>query len=171
VTWHLETERLLLRPMTIDDVDAMRRVVGDPVSMRFYPRPFDGERARLWVEWVLERYAQDGLSLLAVIEKATGETVGDCGPMLQQVGEEMFTEIGWHIRLDRQGLGFATEAGAACRDNAWATLDVDRLITLIRPENVPSWSVAKKLGFHPWRSTIRAGMAHIVWTQERPGGS
>jgi RimJ/RimL family protein N-acetyltransferase len=72
------------------------------------------------------------------------------------------------VRGDRQGRGYATEAGAACRDRAWQVFDVDRLISLIRPENVPSWKVARKLGFRPWRGTVRAGMAHVVWLIDPP---
>lgn len=168
VTWHVETERLRLRPMSLDDLDAFAAVVGDPESMRFYPRPFDRPMARAWIERVGERYERDGIGLLAVVERATDEMIGDCGPMVQETGHGSFVELGWHIRRDRQGLGFATEAGAACRDRAWAELDADRLISIIRPENVPSWSVARALGFRPWRGDVRAGMAHILWTIERP---
>jgi ribosomal-protein-alanine N-acetyltransferase len=168
VTWRLDTERLHLRPMSLEDLDAFAAVVGDPVSMRFYPRPFDREMARTWIERVGERYERDGFGLLAVVETSTGEMIGDCGPMVQETGHGSFVELGWHIRHDRQGLGFATEAGAACRDHAWQQLEVDRLISIIRPENVPSWSVARSLGFRPWRGDVRAGMAHILWTIERP---
>lgn len=169
MTWHLETERLLLRPMVPTDLDAFAKVVGDPWSMRFYPRPFDLEMARTWIQRVGERYMRDGYGLLAVVEKERVELIGDCGPMVQETGHGTFTELGWHIRRDRQGLGFASEAGAACRDHAWRVLDVECLISIIRPENVPSWSVARDLGFTPWRGDVRAGIAHIVWMVARPG--
>jgi RimJ/RimL family protein N-acetyltransferase len=168
VTWHLETDRLRLRPLREDDLDAFHAVVGDPHSMRFYLKPFTREMAREWIERVLLRYERDGVGLLAVEEKATGELIGDCGPMLMEVDGEHLPELGWHIRADRQGIGFATEAGAACRDRAWDALDADRLISLVRPANVASWSVARRLGFTPWRATVRVGMAHVVWGLERP---
>jgi RimJ/RimL family protein N-acetyltransferase len=171
VTWHLGTERLVLRPMVPADLDAFLPVVNDPVSMRFYPEPFDREKTRRWIEMVGERYERDGIGLLAVIERETGEMIGDCGPMLMETGHGTFVELGWHIRRDRQGLGFATEAGLACRDHAWDVLEVDRLISIIRPENVPSWSVARALGFRPWRGDVRAGMAHIIWLVRRPSSS
>jgi RimJ/RimL family protein N-acetyltransferase len=128
-------------------------VVGDPYAMRFYPKPFDRSMARAWIERTQERYERDGFGLLSVVERATGEMIGDCGPAVQQTGHGTFVELGWHIRLDRQGNGFATEAGRACRDQAWKALDVDRLISIIRPENVPSWSVARALGFRPGAAT------------------
>jgi RimJ/RimL family protein N-acetyltransferase len=136
--------------------------------MRFYPRPFDREMARAWIERTVQRYEHDEIGLLTVVEDATGEIIGDCGPTLQETDYGSFVELGWHIRRDRQGLGFASEAGAACRDHSWEVLDVDRLICIILPENVPSWSVARTLGFRPWHGDVRAGMAHVVWTLERP---
>ena len=105
MTWHLETDRLLLRPMVPGDLDGFLPVVNDPMSMRFYPRPFDGEMAKLWIERIGERYERDGFGLLAVIERESGEIVGDCGPMRMETGHGTFVELGWHIRPDRQGRG------------------------------------------------------------------
>ena len=167
MTWRIETDRLLLQPMVPGDLDRFLPVVNDPMSMRFYPKPFDREMARVWIERIGERYERDGYGLLAVVERETGEMVGDCGPMRMETGHGTFVELGWHIRPDRQGRGFAVEAGRACRDEAWRVLDVDRLISIIRPENVPSWSVARALGFRPWRGDVRAGMAHILWSLVR----
>jgi RimJ/RimL family protein N-acetyltransferase len=77
-------------------------------------------------------------------------------------------ELGWHVRRDRQRHGFATEAARACRDEAWRVLDASFLISLIRPENVASWSVARTVGFRPWLGTVRGGMGHLVWRLDRP---
>jgi ribosomal-protein-alanine N-acetyltransferase len=156
--------------MEFDDLDAFARVVADPTTMRFYPRPFDRSMARDWIARVREGYDRDGIGLLAVIERETREMIGDCGPMLIETGHGTHVELGWHIRRDRQGQGLATEAGAACRDEAWRTLDIDHLVSIIRPENVPSWRVARRLGFHPWRGDVRAGMAHVLWRIDRAFG-
>jgi RimJ/RimL family protein N-acetyltransferase len=163
MTWHLETERLRLRPMEVDDEDALLAVLGDPIAMRFYPRPFDRLEVHGWIGRVRERYERDGFGLLAVVERSTGEVVGDCGPMLMETGHGVHVELGWHIRRDRQGLGFASEAAETCRDHAWSALGVDHLISIIRPENVGSWRVARRLGFAAWRGDVRAGMAHLLW--------
>lgn len=55
MTWHLETARLRLRPFHADlsDPDAFHAVVSAPVSMRFYPKPFDRAATRMWIERVL----------------------------------------------------------------------------------------------------------------------
>lgn len=149
------------------DVDGLLPVLSDPIAMRFYPKPFDRDMTRGWIERMIARYEADRVGLLTVIERASGELIGDCGPMWMETSHGRFVELGWHIRHDRQGLGFATEAGRASRDEAWKVLGVDRLISIIRPENVPSWSVARALGFRPWRGDVRVGMAHVLWSLER----
>ena len=141
----IETDRLRLRAFRADgsDVEALHAVLGDAESMRYYPAPFD----------------RDG---------ATGEVIGDCGPTVQEADGEPYVELGWHVLASRQRRGIATEAGRACRDAAFAVLDVPFLISLIRPENVPSRRVAEKLGFDVWRGTIRAGWGHLVYRLDRP---
>ena len=136
--------------------------------MRYYPAPFDREGARGWIERQLERYERDGFGLLVIEDRATGELIGDCGPTVQEVDGESFVELGWHVLRARQGQGVATEAGAACRDAAFASLDAPFLISLIRPENLPSRRVAEKLGFEIWRGTIRAGWGHLIYRLDRP---
>jgi ribosomal-protein-alanine N-acetyltransferase len=167
----LETERLRLRPFAADrsDVDALVPVLGDPESMRWYPAPFDLDGTRAWVDRQLERYATEGVGLLVIEDRETGEVLGDCGPTFQDVDGDMLLELGWHVRRDRQGQGIATEAGAACRDWAFEAVRPEFLISLIRPENVASWRVAEKLGFEVWRGTIRAGWGHLVYRLDRPG--
>jgi RimJ/RimL family protein N-acetyltransferase len=167
----IETERLRLRPLRPgdDDLDALHAVLGDAESMRFYPAPFDRDAVRGWIAGQHERYARDGFGLLAIEDRATGRLLGDCGPTVQSVDGETFVELGWHVLRARQGQGIASEAGAACRDAAFASLDVDGLISLIRPENAASRRVAEKLGFDVWRGTVRAGWGHLVYRHDRPG--
>ena len=166
----IETERLRLRPFAADlsDVDALQRVMGDPVSMRWYPAPFDREATRAWIERQLARYRAEGTGLFAIEDKRTGELLGDCGPAFQDVDGQRLLELGWHVLRARQGHGIATEAGEVWRDWAFTSMAEPSLISLIRPENVPSRRVAEKLGFEIWRGTIRAGWGHLVYRLDAP---
>ncbi len=166
----LETERLRLRPFAADlsDTDAFLKVVSDPISMRWYPSPFDRAMTRRWIERQLERYATDGTGLLVIEDKGTGDLLGDCGASFQDVDGDSFLELGWHVLRARQGEGIATEAGRACREWAFEALRPPFLISLIRPENIASRRVAEKLGFQVWEGTLRVGWGHIVYRLDAP---
>ena len=114
----LETERLFLREMSIDDYDALYKVLADPEIMQHYPYSFDEERVRAWIERNMNRYKDNGFGLWAVCLKDTAEMIGDCGLTLQNIEGEMLPEIGYHIRKDQQHMGFAKEAAAAVTEAA-----------------------------------------------------
>jgi RimJ/RimL family protein N-acetyltransferase len=72
-------------------------------------------------------------------------------------------EIGWHTRPGRKGEGIAPEAASAARDWAFANLDVDHLISLVRPENEASARVAEKIGMRVDREVDHKGLRHRVY--------
>jgi ribosomal-protein-alanine N-acetyltransferase len=96
----------------------MAEVLGDPVSMRFYPHPLSLGETRAWVDRNIARFERDGRGLWAVVLRATGEVVGDCGAVLQRVDESEELELGWHIHPAHQGKGYATEAAATGSDSS-----------------------------------------------------
>lgn len=159
----LETERLILREFTADDLGGLCRILCDRETMRFYPMSFDETAAEEWIARNQRRYATDGHGLWAMDLKSTDEMIGDCGITLQDVDGESMPEIGYHLRRDLWGQGFATEAARACRDYGFATLNGDALVSLIRPENLPSRGVAERNGMTVWKETIHAGLPHLVY--------
>jgi ribosomal-protein-alanine N-acetyltransferase len=163
----LETPHLILREFSPDDVDALGRVLSDPDTMRFYPAPLDRAGVEEWIARNLCRYTKDGHGLWAMILKASGELIGDCGLTVQPVDGTDEIEIGYHVRRDRWGQGLATEAARACRDYGFARLPVDHIISLSRPEKLPSRRVAEKNGMTIWKQTIRKGIAHLVYKIDR----
>jgi ribosomal-protein-alanine N-acetyltransferase len=150
----LETDRLRLRPLVADDVDALNAIQSDPVHMRFYPHPFSIEESVAWIDRTQERYERDGFALLAVDDRATGAFLGNVGPMRQTIDGVDEVELGWSITPDRAREGIATEAAHACRDWVFETLEVDHVVSLILPVNEPSAGVARNLGMTVWRETM-----------------
>ncbi|HKN17383.1 MAG TPA: GNAT family N-acetyltransferase [Candidatus Sulfotelmatobacter sp.] len=163
----LETPRLILREFSIDDADALARVLSDPETMRFYPAPLDSTGVEHWIARNLRRYATNGHGLWAMVLKTNGELAGDCGLTIQDVDGANEVEIGYHVRRDFWGQGLATEAARACRDYGFASLSVARLISLIRPENLPSRRVAEKNGMLVWKDVIRLGIPHLVYSIQK----
>jgi [ribosomal protein S5]-alanine N-acetyltransferase len=160
----LETPRLILREFISEDVEALARVLSDPETMRYYPAPYDRHGVEQWIVRNRARYAADGHGLWGLILKASGELIGDCGLIRQEVDGETLTEIGYHIRRDLWGQGLAPEAASACRDHGFATLHRQRLISLIRPENLPSRRVAEKVGLTLWKTALWRDLPHCVYS-------
>jgi len=163
----IETERLLLRPMRLDDVDALFEVWGDAHAMRFYPAPLTREQLLERIARNLERYASVGHGLYTVELKSTGEILGDCGPTVQVVDGAPEFEVGYHFLPRYWGNGYATEAARAARDWAFNNLPCERVISLIRPVNVPSQRVAQRNGMNITRRVIWRELEHDVWAITR----
>lgn len=89
--------------------------------------------------------------------------IGDCGPVWQEVEGMRELEIGYHIRRDHWGRGYATEAARAAMAYAFEKFPVERLISLIRPENLPSRRVAEKNGLVIDREIDWKGIRHFVY--------
>ena len=139
------TARLRFREMTEADVVPMATRLGDPAVMAYYPAPKPPEEAALWIAGNRTRYLRDGHGLW-IIETHEGAFLGDCGLTWQSVNGERRLEVGYHVRTDRQGRGYATEAAAACRDLARERALADELVAIVHPENTASLRVAEKIG-------------------------
>jgi [ribosomal protein S5]-alanine N-acetyltransferase len=159
----LETSRLILREFVLEDADALARVICDQETMRFYPALFDRSDADEWIARNRRRYKELGHGLWAIDLKSSGEMIGDCGITVQEVDGEDLLEIGYHLRRDLWGQGLATEAARACRDYGFTRLNAPFLISLIRPENVPSARVAERNGMSIWKETTHANLRHQVY--------
>ena len=154
----LETKRLTLREMNLDDVDALVEVFSNSEVMRFYPKPFDRHTTKEWIERNMQRYAEQGFGLWMLILKENGKAIGDCGLVLQEVDGIEEIELGYHVHRDLWGQGLATEAALACRDYGFKQLSCDKLISLIHPSNIASRRVAENTGMGlikeiKWRDT------------------
>lgn len=152
------TQRLAFRHMTTDDLDDMAALLGDPDVMRYYPSPKNRDQAQDWIDWNQRLYREEGFGLWVITHRETGEFIGDCGLTPQEIEGTTDIEVGYHVRPDLQGHGYATEAATACRDHARDVLCTNRLIAIIHPDNVPSQRVAEKIGLtYERNATSKAG--------------
>jgi [ribosomal protein S5]-alanine N-acetyltransferase len=162
----IETERLVLRPLTLDDEPALAAVLSDAEAMRWYPRAFTQDEVRAWIERQIGRYP-GGSGLLGLVEKQTGRLIGDCGAVWQDVEGRAELEIAYHVNRERWNQGFATEAARAVIDDAFRRFDVERVVSMIRPENAASRRVAEKNGLMVERVVFWRGYDHCVYQRRR----
>ena len=164
----LETPRLALREMTWDDLDFLATLLADERVMRHYPKCCSRDEAKAWMDRIIERYAQHGHAFWLVVLRATGEPIGQVGLLLQNVDGVDEPEIGYMIHAAHWRQGYALEAAAAVRDFAFGPLDKPRVISLIRPVNIPSQRVALRVGMKPERLTTWHNLEHLVFSLSRP---
>jgi ribosomal-protein-alanine N-acetyltransferase len=163
----LETSRLLLREFVAQDADALAAVLGDPVAMRYYPAALDHKGVEEWIGKNIGRYQRDGFGLWAMALKDSCELIGDCGCILQDVEGANHVEVGYHVRRDLWGKGYATEAARACMQYAFTALGSTRIISMIRPENVQSVRVAEKNGLTCEKIIFWRGYEHCIYAKSR----
>ena len=163
----LETPRLLLREFTPADASALEAILGDPVAMQYYPASFDRRGIEEWIGKNIGCYQRDGHGLWAMMLKDSGELIGDCGCTLQEVEGTNHVEVGYHVRRDLWGKGYATEAAQACMEYAFNRLGARRVISIIRPENMQSRRVAEKNGMICEKVVFWRGYDHCIYAKQK----
>ena len=155
----LETERLVLRPAVEGDLAALAEVFADPEVMRYIGpgTPWTPKRTAEGLARWTAFWQADGFGMLAVTRREDGRVLGDVGLLAWDprswrpgsraaIGPDAEVEIGWRLGRANWGQGYATEAALAVRDWARDELGLERLISLIHPDNAASIRVAEKLG-------------------------
>jgi RimJ/RimL family protein N-acetyltransferase len=146
----LHTGRLRLRPWAAADLEALHRLWSDPLTIWWGPHTGLEETRAL-----LARIQAEG-GWWAVEHR--GEVVGNVF-LRPSRREEGALELGYHLRSDRWGQGFATEAAAALL----ATSGGKAVEAPVVPGNLRSQRVLAKLGFSPGAEVMHAGRPHVLW--------
>jgi len=144
----LETERLLLRHLTPDDLDDLWALYCDPEITKFIPdAPRSYAEAREELEWHQHGHPRHPeLGLWATVHKASGQFIGRCGLLPWTFDGVDEVEVAYTIARNFWGQGLATEAALAIREYAFGKLGLTRLVCLIDAENRASARVAEKIG-------------------------
>jgi RimJ/RimL family protein N-acetyltransferase len=159
----IETERLLIRAWTDDDVPRLSEIFGDPEVMRYVSL---GD----WtVPGLLEKYRRDyerhGYGLWALCE-ADGRVIGDVGfRPYEEVGDP---ELGYTLAREAWHHGYASEAGRACVDALFAHTDHDRVLALVDTRNEASRRTAERIGFHVIDTVEQPDHPHWLLELTRP---
>jgi len=162
----LRTPRLTLRQLTEADLDATVAILSDPEVTRMFAMRFGREEAMTWIRRQRERYSTQGYGYW-MAEDAEGRCVGQVGlvPVTLDRGEE--PALGWVLSAEHRGRGYATEAAAGTVRLAFDRMPVQRVLTMIRPLNLPSKRVAARLGMRRAGCTLLAGLDHVVYRLAR----
>lgn len=141
----LKTERLILRPMTEDDIEDVFEMRRDDRIMRFIREPvLSRKEAEDWINLISSRWAKDEIGFCSVFEKRSGKFAGWCG--LWQLKENNEIEVGYAMVREFWGKGFASEAARAFLEYGFEKLNLEKIVAVARPENAGSRRVMEKIG-------------------------
>jgi ribosomal-protein-alanine N-acetyltransferase len=144
----VETKRLILRRLTMDDLDSLFALYRDPEVRQYFPEgTLTYEETKEELEWIINvYYGQYGFGLWATIHKETGEFIGRCGLLPWTIEQRSEVEVAYLLAKEYWGQGLGTEAAQAILDYGFEQLQLSRLICLIDQANQASIKVATKIG-------------------------
>ena len=163
----LETDRLVLRRFTEDDVDLLVDLDADPEVMRYINGGMPTSRAEVADEVLpaflgyYQRYP--GYGFWAAIEKATGQFLGWFHFRPKPDGYDDEPELGYRLRRSAWGHGYATEGSRALIDKGFAEFGVQRVFAETMAVNTASRRVMEKAGLRYARAF------HAAWPVRIPG--
>ena len=155
----LQTGRMALRRLTVADAPFIRDLVNEPSWIRHIGdrgvRTEDDARAYL-VKGPMAMYQRYGFGLWLCEAKASGEPLGICGLIKRETLEDV--DIGFAFLPRFWGQGYAHEAAAATLAYGREVLELDRIVAITSPDNVPSIRLLEKLGLRLEKSFEMNGM-------------
>ncbi|WP_313434564.1 GNAT family N-acetyltransferase [Novosphingobium sp.] len=183
--FRLETDRLVLRNWRRGDMARFAEVTNTPEVMQWLGGVMDAERLAASEGRMLGLHESHGHTFWIVERKAdggdlSGELLGFCGLKKIDAPGASFAgafEIGWRLRSDSHGKGYAREAATASLDAGFGTFGADEIFALTVIENAPSWGLMLRLGMRrrqdldfddlrfepPLRHTIVHSIARENW--------
>ena len=173
--FQLDTDRLLIRNWEKGDWEHFKPIASDPLMLRYIGdgRTWSKERTRNFVDRQIENYKKQKFCRWKLVHKESNSLMGFCG--LGYFGNTGEIEIGWWVAREFWGQGLASEAAAAVMRYGLDELAIKRLISVARPENLPSIRIMEKLGFHEHeRTTCQAlgvpypGIFVVVYAMDAP---
>jgi [ribosomal protein S5]-alanine N-acetyltransferase len=144
----IETERLIIRPYTIDDADSAFTMFNDTDVMAFIPNGCDKSVAetRIRIIRYIDHYKLHGYSKYVLIDKSTNELIGDCG--ICKIENTEMNELGYRIKKAFWNKGFATKGAKSVIEYAFSILGFKEIHAIVEKENRKSvYILENKLGF------------------------
>jgi RimJ/RimL family protein N-acetyltransferase len=151
----IETPRLILRHFVGADLDALAELMADADFMRFSSGVFTREQTATFLfDRVIAPARAGSPSQFALVLREENRLIGYCGFFRQVVDQLNEIEIGYRVHRDYWNRGLATEGAQAVRNYAFDILKLERVISLIHPENHASRRVAEKSGMKLEKMTV-----------------
>lgn len=142
----IESERLIFREIEKSDRQEIAEIMRDEGVQKVWEHYFTDDDVNDWIERRQKGYQENGIDYLLAIDKDTKEVVGQIGLLKETIEGETVWGIGYILKSQYCGKGYATEGARAMADYAFGTLHIPKLVCDIRPMNTSSIAVARRIG-------------------------
>ncbi len=149
-----ETERLRIREIIDLDIDNLYNLLSDSELMKYCSGSLNYKQTQKWLESIKKYYKKIGYDYWAVIDKETGEFIGQLGVIQQEVDDEWLDCIAFMICKDKWGKGYATEGARGCIKYGLEVLKLKKIYATVEEGNTASKTVLKKIGMNYKREAI-----------------
>lgn len=141
-----ESSRLLFRKLEVSDYNVWLDFFRDPLWSKYWTmkEQTPEEHCQQWFDKIFSRYSNNLGGMNVLIDKQSGEFIGQCGLLIQTVDAKEELEVAYSIMPRHRGKGYAPEAAKKCIDYAFAKRLRDSLISIIHENNTESQKVALK---------------------------
>jgi len=167
----LESERLIFRKITQNDFDDLAVMFRDPDVMTAWEHTFTDEQIQKWIDNQISRYQKEIVGYFAVKRKDTDEFIGQMGLLWSDFDELRVLEIGYMLKREYWGMGYAAEGAEALAQYGFAEIGLNKVYASIRPENLRSIRVAEQIGMSAEGSFIKhyngKDMEHTIYAKNR----
>lgn len=169
---YIETSRLRLRDWQEADFEPFSRMNADEEVMRYFPKALSKEKSDAFAQAIIAEIKEFGFGLYAVEVKEANEFIGFIG-FHRATFESDFTpciEIGWRLKKEAWGRGYATEGAKACLQYGFEELGFDEIFSFTADINEPSKHVMRKIGLqfikefdHPRVDKDSSLLKHVLY--------
>ena len=151
------TDRLLLTPVSVDDVDELGLLYQDPL-VGYWTGPWTPDSVEAWTRGMAARWVGDGVGKWMAHDRSDGILVGRGGLSRTALKGETVLEVGWVVRDELTGHGYASEIGRAALGWAASFFPELPVVAFAEVHNDASLAVMRRLGLRDSGIIYREGL-------------
>lgn len=143
-----KSERLGFRNWTKNDITEFAKINSDPEVMEHFPKLLNEKETSEFIDRLIDHYDRNGYNYFATEVINSREFIGFIGLAYQEYPSD-FTpavDIGWRLKKNAWGKGYATEGAKRCLEFAFEELNLDTIIATCTEQNSKSENVMEKIG-------------------------
>ena len=163
-----QTKRLFFRKVELDDFNEISKMLNQKSVKEIWEKDFTNKDIKKWIENCMGSYSNTGEGYYIMQSKENNDIVGQISLSQDTINGKIYYEIGYILNEKYVGYGLATEAARHMADFAFEIMNLDKVIFEIRPINLKSIKVAKRLGAKETGNFIKnvngKKIEHLIFT-------